>query len=100
MGPVVRKLKWREKRGEGFSTTVYEGLYFPNQDLLTSGLSHGLRPISIRVLKDAEIILDEPVSVPEDVDLDRFIKETLRARDADLRYQRKKPTYDRLFNGK
>ena len=92
MSDVVKR-QWRERRGDGWSATVYSGLYFSklgSNGLLVSKLSHGLRVLDAGDPRQYDVISSEPVAEVSP----NFIKEVLQAYEADKRFQRQLSAYE------
>jgi hypothetical protein len=78
-------IKWREKRGQDMSNTIYSGIVVDNlngQSLVVTQLSHGLRVLPF---KDREVGLEgagQTITLPDD-----FVAHVLAAYYADQAFQ-------------
>jgi len=92
----AEKRQWRERRHQGWSETLYEGLFLYNLPfgILIARLSHGLRVIEIYALADYQFVELPGAAVEVSK---AFIQEALQALAADKKLQEQVTEFNRLM---
>jgi hypothetical protein len=91
----AKAIKWREKRGDGWSETLYTGIAaeIDGVPVIISKLSHGLRVLPKKA--DSEYQFEGEGSATQISE--SFIKAAKSAFDADKEFQTKLPEYQKAL---